>query len=123
MGKKKTADSEKKSVTFEQALEQLEQSVAKLEDGQLGLSEALGQYAAGIKNLKQCYQLLEQAERKIELLNAVDDQGQPVTEAFDEEGMTLEQKQESRSRRRSRPRRPDAGGTSSPDMDDSAGLF
>jgi exodeoxyribonuclease VII small subunit len=123
MGKKKSASGEKKAVTFEQALSQLEHSVAKLEDGQLGLSEALSQYATGIKNLKQCYRLLEQAERKIELLQAVDEQGRPTTQAFDEEGMSLQEKQESRSRRRSRPRRPAAEGSSTPDIDDPQALF
>jgi exodeoxyribonuclease VII small subunit len=123
MGKKKSASGETKTVTFEQALGQLEQSVAKLEDGQLGLSEALGQYATGIKNLKQCYRLLEQAERKIELLNSVDQEGRPSTQAFDEEGMSLQEKQESRSRRRSGPGRPAVGGSSSPDIDDPPALF
>ncbi len=123
MGKKKPAGEEKKAPTFEQALEQLEQIVAKLEDGQLGLSQALGHYEKGIKNLKQCYRLLEQAERKIELLSAVDDHGQPVAQAFDEDGMSLQEKQESRSRRRSRPNRPAAGGSSSSDIDDPPGLF
>jgi exodeoxyribonuclease VII small subunit len=123
MGKKKPVSEENKAPTFEQALEQLEQIVAQLEDGQLGLSQALGQYEKGIKNLKQCYHLLEQAERRVELLSKVDEHGQPVAQPFDEEGMSLQEKQESRSRRRSRPSRPAAGGSSSSDIDDAPGLF
>ncbi len=124
MGKKKpAADEEKKPLTFEEALRQLEEIVANLEEGQLGLSQSLEQYEHGIKHLKQCYRLLEQAERKIELLTGVGEQGQPVTEPFDEAGMTLQQKQESRSRRRSRPNTSAAGGSSNPEIDDTPGLF
>jgi len=68
--------------TFESSLNALEAAVHDLEDGQLGLSEALAKYEASIKHLKHCYQLLEAAEQKIELLAGVSDDGTPQTSAF-----------------------------------------
>jgi exodeoxyribonuclease VII small subunit len=90
------------TLTFEQTLEQLEKIVGRLEDGRLGLDEALADYERGVKYLKHCYQQLERAERKIELLAGVDQDGTARTTPFGEDDMTLEQKQVARSRRRSR---------------------
>ena len=75
----------------------------RLEAGQLGLSESLECYEAGVKQLKQCYRALETTERKIALLTGVDADGRPITEAFDEAEMSLDEKAATRSRRRSRP--------------------
>lgn len=89
--------------SFEQALLQLEQIVHQLEDGEIGLAEALTHYEQGVSLLKQCYGLLERAERRIELLSGVDAEGNPVTEPFDDEAsLDLEKKSQPRSRRRSR---------------------
>ena len=109
--------------SFEESLEQLEQAVRQLEAGQLGLSESLQTYEVGVKHLKQCYQALEAAERKIELLTGVDADGNPITEPFDEAEMSLEEKAATRSRRRSRstPVADDADGGD--DMDTSRSLF
>jgi exodeoxyribonuclease VII small subunit len=71
------------SLSFEQALGSLEQIVHDLEEGKLGLAESLSRYEQGVNLLKQCHQLLERAERRIELLTGVDAAGNPVTEAFD----------------------------------------
>lgn len=96
-------------LTFEQALEQLEQTVRTLEEGQLGLSDSLAAYENGIARLKQCYAALETAERKIELLAGIDAAGNPITRPFDDEEQNLEQKAESRSRRRTaKPEKPAA---------------
>ncbi len=89
--------------SFEQALLRLEQIVHQLEDGEIGLAEALTHYEQGVSLLKQCYGLLECAERRIELLSGVDAEGNPVTEPFDDESsLDLEKKSQPRSRRRSR---------------------
>src|SRR6476661_1939370 len=69
---------------FEESLGALEAIVHDLEEGQLGLAEALARYEEGVKHLKHCYQILEAAERKIELLTGVADDGTPSTEPFDE---------------------------------------
>lgn len=70
--------------TFEEALEALEAIVHRLEEGRLPLAEALDQYERGVRHLKVCYKLLEGAERRIELLKAVDQDGKAVAEPFDE---------------------------------------
>ncbi len=130
MAKKKTAsaadresaDRETEPLSFEQALQRLETTVTRLEGGQLGLDEALAQYEQGIKYLKHCFRQLERAERKIELLSGVDEQGRVRGEPFGEADMSLEEKQASRSRRRSR-QQAERVGDSEPGMDDPATLF
>ena len=112
--------------SFEQALAALEKIVHDLEEGQLGLGEAVSRYEAGVKLLKQCHALLAQAERRIELLTGVDALGQPVVEAFDEQAaMSLEEKSKSRSKRRSSPQKGSAAPSSLPqsDMDEPGSLF
>lgn len=84
---------------FEESLGALEQVVHDLEDGDLGLSDSLARYEQGIKHLKQCYQMLESAERRIELLTDVGENGIARTEAFDESNEPLA---ESTGRRRKR---------------------
>lgn len=122
MAKKKTdaADDTAGDLTFEGSLERLEEIVAQLEGGQLGLSDSLARYEEGVKYLKFCFQQLERAERKIELLSGVDSEGRPVVQPFAESEMTLEEKQAARSRRRSR-----NGGASeaTDEMDDRNSLF
>jgi exodeoxyribonuclease VII small subunit len=71
--------------TFEQALARLEEIVHQIEEGELGLNEALERYEEGVKLLRQSYELLERAERKIELLSGFDAEGNPVTQPFDDE--------------------------------------
>lgn len=90
--------------TFEESLTELQRIVAELEQGDLGLTDSLSRYEEGICRLKQCYQHLEAAERRMELLRGVDEDGQAVTESFEEAEMTLEEKAAARGNRRSRPR-------------------
>jgi exodeoxyribonuclease VII small subunit len=56
--------------SFESALEQLEGSVARLEEGEMPLEEALEIFEAGVKLSRQCQSTLEDAERRIEILVA-----------------------------------------------------
>ena len=101
--------------SFEQALVQLEQIVRQLEDGEIGLAESLSHYEQGVKLLKQCYGLLERAERRIELVSGVDAEGKPIAQPFDDEStLALEEKSQSRVRRRAgRAGTAQKGGTSS----------
>ena len=107
LAKKKTSSKEKTAAAvqgFEQSLEKLERIVHDLEEGGLGLGDALARYEEGVKHLRRCYQALQQAERRIEVLAAIDDQGNAVTRPFDEDAdATLQEKAQSRSRRRSEP--------------------
>jgi exodeoxyribonuclease VII small subunit len=58
------------SLSFEGALEQLEQTVGRLEEGEMPLEEALGLFEAGVKLSRHCNETLEAAERRIEILIA-----------------------------------------------------
>jgi exodeoxyribonuclease VII small subunit len=72
-------------LNFEQSLARLEEIARGLEDNKLGLNDSLLIYEEGVKLLRQCQGLLQQAERKIELLTGVDASGQAITKAFDAE--------------------------------------
>lgn len=102
-GKKNGGRGGEPELSFEEALAKLEQIVQQLEAGRIGLSEALARYEEGVKLLRYCHGTLEQAERKIELLCGVDAQGNPTMEPLGEEAMSLEEKADQRSRRRTRP--------------------
>jgi exodeoxyribonuclease VII small subunit len=69
--------------SFEEALTQIEQIVASLERGEPALSCALAHYEAGVKLLRHCYRLLEEAEQSVSLLTGVDEQGNPLKGPFD----------------------------------------
>jgi exodeoxyribonuclease VII small subunit len=113
--------------SFEEALTELEKIVHHLEGGEVGLNDALTSYEQGVKLLRHCYQLLENAERKIELLSGVDAEGNPISAPFDDTALSLDQKAERRSRRRSaaQPESPPNRGDSPDDTDTEVpgGLF
>lgn len=69
---------------FEDALSEVEQIVAELETGDLGLTESLGQYEVGVRRLKQCHAMLAEAEQRVSVLAGFDADGNPVTEPLDE---------------------------------------
>ena len=54
--------------TFEEALNQLETLVARLEAGDLPLEEALRAFEEGVRLTRLCAQRLEDAERRVHLL-------------------------------------------------------
>lgn len=89
------------TVDFETAMAEIEQIVAQLEGGELGLAESLAQYERAVGRLRTCHRLLDEAEHQVTLLSGFDADGNPVVEPFDEERSSdLEEKQRSRSRRR-----------------------
>ncbi len=98
MNKKKVSPPSTAAETadFESAVQQLERVVAALEEGNLGLTASLDQYEQGVQHLKRRYDLLEQAEARITILRGFDAEGNPVSESFEEEQRTLEQKAASR---------------------------
>jgi exodeoxyribonuclease VII small subunit len=69
---------EAKAPTFEAALAELEKVVEDLEDGQIGLEEGLARFEQGIKLLRHCHALINQAEQRIQILSGVDESGQPI---------------------------------------------
>jgi exodeoxyribonuclease VII small subunit len=54
---------------FEAALSELESIVKRLEDGELTLESSLALYERGVELSRFCHSRLEQAERRIEILN------------------------------------------------------
>ncbi len=84
MARKKTQSKNDKAIPFETALQQLQEIVSQLENGNLTLTESLEKYELGINNLNRCYQALEQAQKKIELLVNLDEDGNLITKPFDD---------------------------------------
>jgi exodeoxyribonuclease VII small subunit len=74
---------DKETLSFEQALAELEKIVRDLEDGQTGLDDALQRYEEGVALLKRCYGQLRAAERRILELTGKDADGNPVTRPFE----------------------------------------
>ena len=71
-------------LSFEQALEKLENIVSQLESGQIKLEDAVKVYEEGNQLKKICEEKLKNAQMKVEKL-LLDKQGEPVsTEALDE---------------------------------------
>ncbi len=88
--------------SFEESFATLEAIVRQLEDGSLGLTQSLARYEEGIRCLKLCHETLRQAERRVELVTGVAADGTPVTATFDEGDLSLDEKAQQRSRRRSK---------------------
>lgn len=68
--------------TFEEALNQLEALVAKLEAGDLPLEEALRAFEEGVRLTRLCAGRLEEAERRVHLLTRTPE-GTEVEVPFD----------------------------------------
>lgn len=66
----KESESKPESLSFEGALQQLEETVGRLEGGEMPLEESLELFEAGVKLSRQCNETLEAAERRIEILVA-----------------------------------------------------
>lgn len=55
-------------IKFEEALKKLEKIVSDLEAGKLSLDESLKKYEEGVRLVAACSKLLEQAQKKVEVL-------------------------------------------------------
>ena len=75
---------------FEAAVDEIEQIVQRLESGQLDLAQSLEQYSHGIDTLKECHQLLADAERRVTMLSGFDADGNPVTTPIDQAQLGLD---------------------------------
>ncbi|MBI3805101.1 MAG: exodeoxyribonuclease VII small subunit [Nitrospirae bacterium] len=56
------------NLKFEEALSRLEEAVKSLEKGDLPLEESLKAFEEGIRLSKNCLKMLEEAEKKVEIL-------------------------------------------------------
>jgi exodeoxyribonuclease VII small subunit len=69
-------------LTFEAALQRLEQIVDQLEAGNLSLEESLQVFEEGVGQARHCGRYLDDAEKRIELLTR-DESGALKTTPFD----------------------------------------
>jgi len=71
-----------KEITFEKALKNLEEAVARLEKGQIPLDEALDCFEAGVQSATLCRRKLQAVEARIQVLMK-DADGALIPEPFD----------------------------------------
>ena len=64
----------KTKLSFEQALERIEEIVSEIEGGSVPLEESIDKYAEGTKLIERCRTILQGAEKKIQLLTQGQDQ-------------------------------------------------
>lgn len=76
-------------VKFEQAMARLEAIVGELEKGDLPLDESLKIFEEGIRLSKNCLKVLEEAERKVEVL-IQDKNGKKQLRAFSSDGEDMQ---------------------------------
>lgn len=62
------------TLSYEQAIEELESIIARIEQGEIGLEDSLAQYRRGAALLKRCRAIIESAESEIKELGAEDDE-------------------------------------------------
>ena len=55
-------------MSFENAMQELEEITGKLEKGKLSLDESVASFEEGMKLAKKCNNILEDAEKKIKIL-------------------------------------------------------
>ncbi len=58
------------ALSFEQAIERLNQIVGKIEQGQVPLADSLEQYENGMNLIQYCRGILQDAEKRIEKISA-----------------------------------------------------
>lgn len=75
---------DKEEVPFEESIKQLAEIVDKLEGGDLPLDESVALFEKGMHIAKRSQAQLDRAERKVEELLAVDENGTPATRPFEE---------------------------------------
>ena len=81
--KEKTVkENELENVSFEQALKDLETIVRNLESGAIALDDSLENFENGIKLVRRCNLLLDNAEKKVKKL-ARNEAGEVIEEDFE----------------------------------------
>ncbi|MBM7701587.1 exodeoxyribonuclease VII small subunit [Metabacillus iocasae] len=69
--------SDKQQHSFEEAMEQLEEIVDKLEEGDVPLEKAIEQFQKGMELSKFCHDRLQQIEKQMEQILREDGQLEP----------------------------------------------
>jgi len=73
------------ALSFEEAFDQLQSAVGRLEEGDLTLEEAIALYEQGMRLARHCSELLDTAELQVQQLSVADDQGQMAMFLEDEQ--------------------------------------
>ena len=60
---------EKQEVTLEAKLAQIEEIIRRMEEPEVSLDTSFQLYQAGIEQLKDCNQMLDAVEKKMQILN------------------------------------------------------
>lgn len=71
--KEPEAQASAETVSFEQAMEELEAIIDRIEQGEIGLDESLKQFRRGDALVKRCRAILDVAERQVRELTVADD--------------------------------------------------
>ena len=66
---KKKKEESKKEESLEERLSQIEEMIRKMEEPEVSLDESFKLYQAGIEQLKHCNQMLDEVEKKMQILN------------------------------------------------------
>jgi len=74
----------KEEPKFEELVRHVEGTLNRLESGELPLEDALKHYEEGVSALRRCFDILKQAEKRVQKLN--DRDGDITAEPFDVEG-------------------------------------
>lgn len=80
----KSKDDASLPTSFEDALNELESLVERMEQGELSLEDSLESFERGVALTRSCQQALKAAEQKVEILTSQDPDAEP--EPFDREG-------------------------------------
>jgi exodeoxyribonuclease VII small subunit len=73
----------KKPPHFEESLNELEQLIERMEQGNLPLEEALRLFERGIQLTRTCQKALKEAEQKVRIL--LEDNGEPLLKPYTDE--------------------------------------
>ena len=79
------SENEEPELTFEEALKQLEETVMKMERGELSLDENIKCFEKGNQLAVYCEKQLNKAEKKVEILLGKDQNGNPAYKDFNPE--------------------------------------
>ncbi|MGF1613684.1 MAG: exodeoxyribonuclease VII small subunit [Gammaproteobacteria bacterium] len=71
---------QRKVPSFEQALEEFERLVERMETGELNLEDSLKAFERGIELSRLCQQILDEAEQRIQIV--AEQNGELATEPF-----------------------------------------
>lgn len=72
----------KNDMSFEKKIQNLENIVQKMEEGEMSLDYSLKAFEEGVKLSRECHEQLNLAEKKVQKLISIDGKGEPVTENY-----------------------------------------